>query len=161
MGSNSPEDLVWLEEQLADLGTEKQILTIPAGRHIYLAHWECSVSNGYLYISNGEVTDGTLTTASDVGYPFWTEEATFMPGSYQAVLDADCVEMPADTPAQLQATANGPDGLQILASVPLETDGSAALSLQLPAKTERVSFRVYQNDGTVLNDRAVELTRLS
>lgn len=161
VGSNSPEDLVWLEEQLADLGTEKQILTIPAGRHIYLAHWECSVSNGYLYISNGEVTDGTLTTASDAGYPFWTEEATFMPGSYQAVLDADCVEMPADTPAQLQATANGPDGLQILASVPLETDGSAALSLQLPAKTEQVSFRVYQNDGTVLNVRAVELTRLS
>lgn len=161
VGSNTPDDLFWLEEQLAGLGPDKQILTIPANRHIYLAHWDCSVANGYLFISSGEVSDGVLTTSPDAGYPLWTEEATFVPGSYQAVLDADCVEMPADAPAQLQATANGPDGLQILASVPLEADGSATLTLPLPVKTGQVSFRIYQNAGTVLQVRAIAMTRLS
>ena len=102
-----------------------------------------------------------LVTAPQAGYPFWTQVKEFPAGSYHAVLDADCVQMPTDAPAQFQATVDNGNGLEILASTPLSPDGRAELDVELPAGTGTLSFRVYQNEGTVLQVRSVEVTRLS
>ena len=161
VGSNSPDDLAWLEEQLAKLGPEKEILTIPASRHLYLAHWTCSVGNGYLFLASGKVEGDALHTGPDAGYPFWTEADSFMPGTYQATLDADILSMPADAPAQFQASVKTADGLEILASVPLSPGDTTQLTVAIPQRMEDVTFRVYQNVGTELMVRSVTVDRLS
>lgn len=161
VGSQSAEDLAWLDARLDELGPEKSILTIPTRRHIYLAHWNCSVANGFLYVSSGEVSGDTLTTTPQAGYPFWTNVNRFAAGSYHAELDAACLEMPGDAPAQFQAAVDNGNGLEILASVPLAADGSAALDVELPAGMQNLSFRVYQNEGTVLQVRSVAIDRLA
>ena len=161
VGSRSADDLAWLQEKLNSLGEGKTILTIPAKRHIYQAHWTCTPTNGFFYISSGEVQGDALVTAPQAGYPFWTQVKEFPAGSYHAVLDADCVQMPTDAPAQFQATVDNGNGLEILASTPLSPDGRAELDVELPAGTGTLSFRIYQNEGTVLQVRSVEVTRLS
>ena len=161
VGSNSPENIAWLEEQLAALGPEKEILTFPPNRHIYLAHWTCSVENGYLFLSGGKVEGNALHTGPDGGYPFWTEADSFGAGTYRATLDADILTMPADTPAQLQATVETADGLQVLASAPLSQDGIPQLTVEIPHRMKNVTFRVYQEEGTELLIRSVTLERLS
>lgn len=42
VGSQDAEDMVWLNERLSELGEEKEVVTIPANRHIYLAKWSLS-----------------------------------------------------------------------------------------------------------------------
>lgn len=161
VGSRSADDLAWLQEKLNSLGEGKTILTIPAKRHIYQAHWTCTPTNGFFYISSGEVQGDALVTAPQAGYPFWTQVKKFPAGSYHAVLDADCVQMPTDAPAQFQATVDNGNGLEILASTPLSPDGRAELDVELPVGMENLSYRIYQNEGTVLQVRSVEVTRLS
>lgn len=53
------------------------------------------------------------------------------------------------------------NGLEILASTPLSPDGRAELDVELPVGMENLSYRIYQNVGTVLQVRSVEVTRLS
>lgn len=159
VGSQDPEDMVWLNERLSELGEEKEVVTIPANRHIYLAKWSLSPQNGYLYVVNGKVEDGILVTEPVSGYPFLGETEPWMPGTYTVTLNASCVEMPQDMPAQLQVGIKTEDGYQILAYTSLQADGTAQITLELTEKAENVSCRVYQNEGTVLKIESIDIVR--
>lgn len=158
-GAQSPDDLAWLQEQISVLGEEREIIAIPSGRHIYMARWSLSVENGYLYIVSGQVENNILVTAPGAGYPFLGEAQTLMPGSYTVTLNASCREMPAEAPAQLQVGIKGEDGYQVIAYSPLAADGTATVQFALTEKTENVSCRVYQNDGTILEITGVDVQR--
>ena len=82
-----------------------------------------------------------------------------MPGKYTVTLNASCVEMPVDTPAQLQVGVKAEEGYQVIAYTPLESDGSAQIQLEITEKTERVSCRVYQNENTVLKIASIDVER--
>lgn len=159
VGSQDPEDMDWLKDRLAKLGEQKEIVTIPASRHIHLVKWSLTIDNLYMYVVSGEVKDSVLITEPKAGYPFLGEPQTWMPGHYTVTLRASCVEMPADAPAQLQVGIKSEDGYQVLYNTPLQPDGSAQLELDLAEKTDGVSCRVYQNDGTILEISAVDVQR--
>ena len=74
-------------------------------------------------------------------------------------LNASCVEMPQDMPAQLQVGIKTEDGYQILAYTSLQADGTAQITLELTEKAENVSCRVYQNEGTVLKIESIDIVR--
>ena len=103
--------------------------------------------------------DPFLEELRRAGYPFLGEAQTLMPGSYTVTLNASCREMPAEAPAQLQVGIKGEDGYQVIAYSPLAADGTATVQFALTEKTENVSCRVYQNDGTILEITGVDVQR--
>lgn len=159
VSSNNPEDISWLKERLAQVGEQKEVVTVPAKYHIYLAKWTLTPRNGYMYVVNGNVKDDVLTTEPIAGYPFLGEPQTWMPGRYTVTLNASCIEMPADAPAQLQVGVKGEEGYQVIAYTPLQPDGSARIELEITEKTEGVSCRVYQNENTVLKIASIDVER--
>ena len=160
VSSHSAEDLAWLEDQLNKLDEDNEILTFPAKRHIYRSKWNFTIENGGFFVSAAEVQDDMIITGPGAGYPFWTEATEYAAGAYQVRLKADVVQMPTDAPAQLQAARNTEAGLEILAAIPLEADGTAVLTFELPTRMDGINFRVYQNDGTVLQIKNLEMERL-
>lgn len=159
--SEDPAEMEWLTDRVEALAQDKrQYINIPPPHHIFLTNLMYKITPGQLDAGLGTQDAAGILTTGGAGYAVLGPDETLAAGEYRITLDATCLQMPQDAPAQLQAGINDPaEGFTILSSAVVDGDGKAETSFTLESETEHLDFRIYQSDGTTLAIKGIELQR--
>lgn len=158
VAAQDPEDLAWLEEQLAALGENERYINIPSQYNLYIKTRTLVAGCNELSVSG--VYDSTgpfVQTLPDPGYAMTGPGDDLGAGHYTVTL---YYEADDSCQAQFQITHGYQDGMELLAYCPIDpAAGEITLSLEVPAPLEDVDYRIYQEAGSTLRFYSLQVSR--
>lgn len=156
VAAQNPQDMVWLEEQLASLGEEERYIDIPARYNLYIKTRALVAGCNELSVDGTYDSAGAFVqTAPDAGYAMSGPGDDLGAGHYTITLHYEADE---SCQAQFQITCGYQDQMQLLAYCPIDpAAGEVTLSLDVTAPLEKVDYRIYQEAGSTLRFYSVQI----
>ncbi|MCL2335812.1 MAG: hypothetical protein FWC60_00140, partial [Firmicutes bacterium] len=138
---------------------------IPGTKSSADASTEVHIDPSCFFSQNSQTETGGLVSSGEPGYLAFGPSITVPEGSYRLTADVSLLNAVAGEAGTLDVAINGGVSIQQvpLTGAQLQEGGNSSVSLNFsfPAETESVEFRLYTNEGTILQLNGMTVQKLS